>query len=89
LCCEASRFESGFEHSLRAGAGSATHLFKLSRGVTPAVITGVAFSEGSQWLAASSARGTTHLFRLALSSPLVCPFIRPFACLSSFLLVLF
>ena len=38
---------------------------RLSRGVTPAVIQSVAFSACSNLLAVSSARGTTHLFRLA------------------------
>ena len=40
-------------------------LCRLSRGVTPAVIQSVAFSACSNLLAVSSARGTTHLFRLA------------------------
>lgn len=42
---------------------SAVHLFRLSRGVTPAVIEDISFSQSGAWLAVSSARGTTHLFR--------------------------
>lgn len=45
---------------------SAVHLFRLSRGVTPALIEDISFSQSGAWLAVSSARGTTHLFRQAL-----------------------
>lgn len=36
--------------------GSAVHLFRLSRGVTPAVIQDAAFSQCGHWLCVSSAR---------------------------------
>ncbi len=39
---------------------SAVHLFRLSRGVTPALIGDISFSQSGAWLAVSSARGTTH-----------------------------
>ena len=42
---------------------------RLSRGMTPAVIQSVAFSSCSNLLAVSSARGTTHMFRLAPPRP--------------------
>ena len=48
--------------SKRGEVGSAVHLFRLCRGMTPAVIQGVAFSRSGQWLCVSSARvGTTYL----------------------------
>ncbi|CAE7520969.1 ATG18G [Symbiodinium natans] len=40
------------------------HVFTLSRGVTPAVISNIAISDDSQFVAVSSAKGTTHVFRL-------------------------
>ncbi len=46
--------------------GSAVQLLRLSRGLTPAVIQDVAFSASGTLLAVSSARGTTHIYRLAL-----------------------
>ena len=46
--------------------GSAVQLLRLSRGLTPAVIQDVAFSAYGTLLAVSSARGTTHIYRLAL-----------------------
>lgn len=42
---------------------SAVHLYRLARGVTPAVIRDISFSRDGVWLAVSSARGTTHIFR--------------------------
>lgn len=42
---------------------SAVHLYRLARGVTPAVIQDLSFSRDGVWLAVSSARGTTHIFR--------------------------
>lgn len=42
---------------------SAVHLYRLARGVTPAVIRDISFSRDGGWLAVSSARGTTHIFR--------------------------
>ncbi|DBA69654.1 TPA: hypothetical protein ACH3X2_012712 [Trebouxia sp. C0005] len=44
---------------------SAVHLYTLARGITPAVIRDLTFSRDGAWLGVSSARGTTHLFRLA------------------------
>lgn len=49
-----------------ARPGGAVHLFKLARGLTPASIRSVALSACGTLLAATSARGTTHLFRIAL-----------------------
>ena len=46
--------------------GSAVQLLRLSRGLTPAVIQDVAFSASGTLLAVSSARGTTHIYRLTL-----------------------
>eukprot|EP00898_Chlorokybus_atmophyticus_P000328 jgi/Chlat1/1296/Chrsp118S01729 len=40
------------------------HLYKLYRGVTPAVIQHITFSSCSRWLAVSSARGTTHVYAI-------------------------
>lgn len=42
------------------------HLLRLSRGLTPAVIQDVAFSACGTLLTVSSARGTTHIYRLTL-----------------------
>lgn len=39
------------------------HLYCLHRGVTAAAIRGLAFAPDSRWVAVSSGRGTTHLFR--------------------------
>ena len=47
--------------------GRAVHLLRLLRGLTPAVIQDVAFSACGTLLTVSSARGTTHIYRLALS----------------------
>lgn len=41
---------------------SHAHLYKLSRGVTNAVIQDIAFSEDGHWIVVSSSRGTNHLF---------------------------
>ena len=46
--------------------GRAVHLLRLLRGLTPAVIQDVAFSACGTLLTVSSARGTTHIYRLAL-----------------------
>eukprot|EP00930_Biecheleria_cincta_P031954 TRINITY_DN22167_c0_g1_i1.p1 TRINITY_DN22167_c0_g1~~TRINITY_DN22167_c0_g1_i1.p1 ORF type:complete len:829 (+),score=116.26 TRINITY_DN22167_c0_g1_i1:241-2727(+) len=40
------------------------HLYTLSRGYTPAVISDIAVSDDGQLVAVSSAKGTTHVFRL-------------------------
>lgn len=44
---------------------SHVHLYKLHRGVTPAVIQDICFSHYSQWVAIISSRGTCHLFVLS------------------------
>ncbi|KAK4379018.1 hypothetical protein RND71_000880 [Anisodus tanguticus] len=44
---------------------SHVHLYKLHRGVTPAVIQDICFSHYSQWVAIMSSRGTCHLFVLS------------------------
>ncbi|MCO5605836.1 hypothetical protein L7F22_060020 [Adiantum nelumboides] len=41
---------------------SHAHLYKLSRGVTNAIIQDIAFSEDGHWIVVSSSRGTNHLF---------------------------
>ena len=46
--------------------GRAVHLLRLLRGLTPAVIQDVAFSACGTLLTVSSARGTTHIYRLAV-----------------------
>lgn len=48
---------------------SAVHLYRLARGVTPAVIRDISFSTDGSWLGVSSARGTTHIFRLVAGLP--------------------
>ena len=40
----------------KADCGTAVHLYRLSRGLTPALIQTVAFSSDGRWLCASSAR---------------------------------
>lgn len=40
------------------------HLYTLSRGYTPAVISDIAVSDDGQLVAVSSSKGTTHVFRL-------------------------
>lgn len=44
---------------------SHAHLYKLSRGLTNAVIQDIAFSEDSHWVVVSSSRGTHHLFAIS------------------------
>ncbi|GBG27821.1 Breast carcinoma-amplified sequence 3 [Hondaea fermentalgiana] len=54
----------------RAGVGSTpSHrlLYRLSRGITNAVIRDVSFSENLRWLAVTSARGTTHMYAICPS----------------------
>ncbi|KAG0623769.1 hypothetical protein M758_3G200500 [Ceratodon purpureus] len=41
------------------------HLYKLSRGVTNAVIQDITFSSDSHWISVSSTRGTNHLFAIS------------------------
>lgn len=44
---------------------SHVHLYKLHRGMTPAVIQDICFSHYSQWVAIVSSRGTCHVFVLS------------------------
>nr|GMD45317.1 Autophagy-related protein 18H [Ipomoea batatas] len=46
-------------------SSSHVHLYKLHRGVTPAVIQDICFSYYSQWVAIISTRGTCHIFVLS------------------------
>lgn len=41
------------------------HLFRLHRGITPAMIQDICFSHFSQWVAIVSSKGTCHLFVLS------------------------
>jgi len=41
-----------------------THIYTLVRGRTTATITGISFSNDSRWMAASTARGTTHIYAI-------------------------
>ncbi|CAE8616596.1 unnamed protein product [Polarella glacialis] len=49
---------------LELGSVVFQHLYTLSRGYTPAVISDIAVSDDGQLVAVSSAKGTTHVFRL-------------------------
>ena len=51
------------------GLGQAAWLYRLYRGVTPAAIRGIAFAPDASWVAASSGRGTTHLFHTPGAAP--------------------
>lgn len=62
---------------------SAVHLYRLARGVTPAVIRDLSFSRDGAWLAVSSARGTTHIFRCVACMLLHKP--RTFSCICAHL----
>ncbi|XP_020211839.1 autophagy-related protein 18g [Cajanus cajan] len=44
---------------------SHVHLYKLHRGITPAMIQDICFSNFSQWIAIVSSKGTCHLFVLS------------------------
>ncbi|KAG5232523.1 autophagy-related protein [Salix suchowensis] len=46
-------------------SSSHVHLYKLHRGITPAVIQDICFSHYSQWIAIVSSRGTCHIFVLS------------------------
>ncbi|CAA3006703.1 autophagy-related 18f isoform X1 [Olea europaea subsp. europaea] len=50
-----------------ASGPSHVHLYRLQRGVTPAVIQDISFSSNSQWIMVSSLRGTSHLFAISPS----------------------
>ncbi|KAJ4832445.1 hypothetical protein Tsubulata_017108 [Turnera subulata] len=43
---------------------SYTHLYRLQRGFTNAVIQDISFSDDSNWIMISSSRGTSHLFAI-------------------------
>ncbi|XP_050217930.1 autophagy-related protein 18f [Mercurialis annua] len=53
----------GSSSSGDAGA-SYTHLYRLQRGFTNAVIQDISFSDDSNWIMISSSRGTSHLFAI-------------------------
>ncbi|KAJ6305813.1 hypothetical protein OIU78_021191, partial [Salix suchowensis] len=46
-------------------SSSHVHLYKLHRGITPAIIQDISFSHYSQWIAIVSSRGTCHIFVLS------------------------
>ncbi|KAK7270241.1 hypothetical protein RIF29_23243 [Crotalaria pallida] len=46
-------------------SSSHVHLYRLHRGVTPAMIQDICFSHFSQWIAIVSSKGTCHLFVLS------------------------
>ena len=46
-----------------ASCGTAVHVYRLHRGLTPALIQGIAFAPDSAWVAVTSGRGTAHVFR--------------------------
>lgn len=52
------------EGGLALGSVVFQHSYTLSRGYTPAVISDIAVSDDGQLVAVSSAKGTTHVFRL-------------------------
>ncbi|WCJ31297.1 hypothetical protein M5689_012802 [Euphorbia peplus] len=56
----------GLEGSSSAGDAGAsyTHLYRLQRGLTNAVIQDISFSDDSNWIMISSSRGTSHLFAI-------------------------
>eukprot|EP00250_Pteridium_aquilinum_P016004 c22885_g1_i1 orf=754-3780(+) len=51
--------------SLNDATASYAHLYKLSRGMTNAIIQDIAFSEDCHWIVVSSSRGTSHLFSIS------------------------
>ncbi|KAL1369172.1 hypothetical protein HN51_023289 [Arachis hypogaea] len=46
-------------------SSSHAHLYKLHRGITPAMIQDICFSHYSQWIAIVSSKGTCHIFVLS------------------------
>ncbi|KAJ1435725.1 WD40/YVTN repeat-like-containing domain superfamily [Sesbania bispinosa] len=46
-------------------SSSHVHLYRLHRGITPAMIQDICFSHFSQWIAIVSSKGTCHLFVLS------------------------
>ena len=61
---------------------SAVHLYRLARGLTPAVIQDLSFSKDGAWLAVSSARGTTHIFRCVARCPFVEVMSHAYPCIT-------
>lgn len=53
--------------------GSYAHLYRLSRGLTNAIIQDIAFSEDSHWIVVSSSRGTNHLYSISPFGGMVGP----------------
>ncbi|KAL5701546.1 hypothetical protein ACHQM5_026872 [Ranunculus cassubicifolius] len=60
-----SCMQSGSGTSNYEWSSSHVHLYKLYRGITPAVIQDICFSHYSQWVAIISAKGTCHIFLLS------------------------
>ena len=54
---------------LGGGTGHAVYVYRLYRGVTPAAIRDIAIAPDAAWVAASSGRGTTHLFHTPAAAP--------------------
>lgn len=52
------------EGGLSLGSVVFQHIYTLSRGYTPAVISDISVSDDGQLVAVSSAKGTTHVYRL-------------------------
>ncbi|KAE8637215.1 hypothetical protein CSA_021118 [Cucumis sativus] len=50
--------------SISSTAASYSHLYRLQRGFTNAVIQDISFSYDSNWIMISSSRGTSHLFAI-------------------------
>ncbi|KAH7662200.1 WD40 repeat protein [Dioscorea alata] len=44
--------------------GTCTHLYRLQRGITNAIIRGISFSNDNKWIIVNSSRGTSHLFAI-------------------------
>ena len=51
-------------HVYAVGGGSVHQLYRLQRGWSPAIVQHLAFSRDANWLAVSTAKGTTHLFAI-------------------------
>ncbi|KAA0046454.1 autophagy-related protein 18f [Cucumis melo var. makuwa] len=55
---------SSSKSSVSGAAASYSHLYRLQRGFTNAVIQDISFSYDSNWIMISSSRGTSHLFAI-------------------------
>lgn len=55
---------SSSNSSVSSTAASYSHLYRLQRGFTNAVIQDISFSYDSNWIMISSSRGTSHLFAI-------------------------